>query len=140
MQFWAVACRQSFAALTGHLRQGRVEQVNFGLRDFCSDRRHPSRAGSDPSRDRQWQPPIVGLRPHLSLSAAFRSGDRRSWLCYFALSKDWRCGTGCHRSTKLSVVLVAVFAVIFLGERLSGTNWLGVALIAGGAVLVAYRG
>jgi len=29
--------------------------------------------------------------------------------------------------------------VIFLGERLSTPNWLGVALIAVGAVLVAYR-
>ena len=41
---------------------------------------------------------------------------------------------------KLSVVLVAVFGAAFLGERLSGANWLGVALIAAGAVLVAYRG
>ena len=41
---------------------------------------------------------------------------------------------------KLSVVLVAVFGALFLGERLSGTNWAGVALIAAGAVLVAWRG
>lgn len=40
---------------------------------------------------------------------------------------------------KLSVVLVAVFGVIFLGERLSAANWLGVTLIGAGAVLVAYR-
>jgi len=41
---------------------------------------------------------------------------------------------------KLSVVLVAVFGAALLGEKLSLPNWLGVALIAGGAVLVAYRG
>jgi EamA-like transporter family protein len=41
---------------------------------------------------------------------------------------------------KLSLVLVAVFGVIFLGERLSIANWVGVALIAAGALLVAYRG
>ncbi|MEO6380598.1 MAG: EamA family transporter, partial [Nitrobacter sp.] len=40
---------------------------------------------------------------------------------------------------KLSVVFVAVFAVLFLGERLALPNWLGVILIACGAVLVAYR-
>jgi hypothetical protein len=34
---------------------------------------------------------------------------------------------GSRRSTRLSVVLVAVFGVVFLGERLSGSNWLGVA-------------
>ena len=41
---------------------------------------------------------------------------------------------------KLSVVLVAVLGVTFLGERLSGPNWLGVALIAAGATFVAYNG
>jgi bacterial/archaeal transporter family protein len=40
---------------------------------------------------------------------------------------------------KLSVVLVALFGVAFLGEKLSGLNWLGVAMIAGGTVLVALR-
>jgi transporter family protein len=40
---------------------------------------------------------------------------------------------------KLSIVMVAVFAVIFLGERLSTMNWLGVVLIAAGTILVAFR-
>jgi hypothetical protein len=34
---------------------------------------------------------------------------------------------------KLSVVLVAVFGVLFLGERLAPHHWLGVGLIAAGA-------
>jgi transporter family protein len=38
------------------------------------------------------------------------------------------------------VVLVAVFGVTFLGERLSGPNWVGVLFIAAGAALVAYKG
>jgi transporter family protein len=29
---------------------------------------------------------------------------------------------------------------MFLGERLSGANWIGIALIAAGAVLIAYKG
>jgi len=40
---------------------------------------------------------------------------------------------------KLSVVLVALFGVAFLGEKLAPPNWAGIALIAVGAVLVAYR-
>ena len=61
-----------------------------------------------------------------------------SWLCYFRALK---LGDAAQVAPidKLSVVLVAVFGVIFLGERLSGINWLGVGLIAAGAVLVAYR-
>jgi transporter family protein len=39
----------------------------------------------------------------------------------------------------MSVVLVAIFGVVFLGERLAAPNWIGVALIAAGAILVAYR-
>src|SRR5665213_2748487 len=38
---------------------------------------------------------------------------------------------------KLSVVLVAVFAVTFLGERLSPIGWTGIAFVGVGAVLVA---
>ncbi len=38
---------------------------------------------------------------------------------------------------KLSVVLVAIFGVLFLGEKLAPLNWFGVALIAAGALLVA---
>jgi len=37
------------------------------------------------------------------------------------------------------VVFVAIIAAVFLGEKLSTVNWLGVALIAAGAVLVAVR-
>jgi bacterial/archaeal transporter family protein len=40
---------------------------------------------------------------------------------------------------KLSVVLVAVFGVVFLGERLSPVNWLGVALLTTGVVLLSLR-
>ena len=59
-----------------------------------------------------------------------------SWLCYFRALK---LGNAAQVAPidKLSVVLVAVFAVLFLGERLSGLNWTGIALIAVGAVLVA---
>ncbi|WP_378945253.1 EamA family transporter [Mesorhizobium sp. ANAO-SY3R2] len=61
-----------------------------------------------------------------------------SWLCYFRALK---LGNAAQVAPidKLSVVLVAVFGVIFLGERLSAANWLGIALIAAGAVLVAYK-
>ena len=62
-----------------------------------------------------------------------------SWVCYFRALK---IGDAARVAPidKLSVVFVAVFAVLFLGERLSLPNWLGVVLIACGAVLVAYRG
>ena len=63
-----------------------------------------------------------------------------SWLCYFRALKIGNAAQVAPID-KLSVVLVAVFGAVFLGERLSpvrtGLAWL---LIAAGAVLVAYRG
>jgi transporter family protein len=62
-----------------------------------------------------------------------------SWVCYFRALKIGDAGRVAPID-KLSVVLVAVFGAVFLGEQLSLPNWLGVGLIAAGAVLVAYRG
>jgi transporter family protein len=61
-----------------------------------------------------------------------------SWACYFRALK---LGDAARVAPvdKLSVVLVALFGVVFLGEKLSGLNWLGVGLIAAGALLVALR-
>lgn len=61
-----------------------------------------------------------------------------SWLCYFRALKLGQAAQVAPID-KLSVVLVALFGVAFLGERLSATNWLGIALIALGAILVVYR-
>lgn len=62
-----------------------------------------------------------------------------SWLCYYRALK---LGPASHVAPidKLSVVFVALIGVIFLGETMSMKNWLGIALIAGGAVLVALSG
>jgi bacterial/archaeal transporter family protein len=61
-----------------------------------------------------------------------------SWLCYF---RALQIGDAARVAPidKLSVVLVALFGVTFLSERLGAANWLGVLLIAAGVVLVAYR-
>ena len=65
-------------------------------------------------------------------------GTGLSWLCYFRALKLGEAAKVAPID-KLSVVLVALFGVVFLGERLSAPNWLGIALIAVGAILVAYR-
>jgi transporter family protein len=61
-----------------------------------------------------------------------------SWLCYFRALKLGEAAKVAPVD-KLSVVFVAIIAAVFLGEKLSALNWLGVALIAAGAVLVAVR-
>jgi transporter family protein len=65
-------------------------------------------------------------------------GTGASWLCYFRALKLGPA-TLVAPIDKLSVVLVALFGVAFLGERPSLNGWLGIALIAAGAVLIATR-
>jgi transporter family protein len=59
-----------------------------------------------------------------------------SWLCYF---RALQLGQAAQVAPvdKLSVVFVAVLGALFLGESVSLTGWVGVSLIAAGAVLVA---
>lgn len=61
-----------------------------------------------------------------------------SWLCYFRALKLGPA-TLVAPIDKLSVVLVALFAVAFLGERPSAMHWLGIALIAAGAVIIVVK-
>jgi transporter family protein len=86
----------------------------------------------------QWQSPdTIPARTWLFLGLSGLATGA-SWLCYFRALK---VGDAARVAPidKLSVVLVALFGVAFLGERLSGLNWLGVALIGAGALMVAVR-
>ena len=65
-------------------------------------------------------------------------GTGASWLCYFRALKLGPA-TLVAPIDKLSVVLVALFGVVFLGERPSLNGWLGIGLIATGAVLIAFK-
>lgn len=66
-------------------------------------------------------------------------GTGASWLCYFRALKLGPA-TLVAPIDKLSVVLVALFGVVFLGERPSLYGWIGIALISAGAVLIAAKG
>lgn len=61
-----------------------------------------------------------------------------SWVCYFRALKIGNASLVAPID-KLSVVMVAVLGVLFLGEKLMGRNWVGIVLIAVGAVLVGWK-
>jgi transporter family protein len=65
-------------------------------------------------------------------------GTGASWLCYFRALKLGPASMVAPID-KLSVVLVALFAFAFLGERPSATGWMGIGLIAVGAVIIAIK-
>jgi transporter family protein len=61
-----------------------------------------------------------------------------SWLCYFRALQLGEVSKVAPVD-KLSVVLVAVFAVVFLGERLSWREWIGVGLVSAGVLVLALK-
>ncbi|MFU4561732.1 EamA family transporter [Pseudomonas paraeruginosa] len=61
-----------------------------------------------------------------------------SWICYFRALKLGPASLVAPLD-KFSVVLVALLGVAFLGERLDLRQWLGVALVTAGVVVLAIR-
>jgi transporter family protein len=59
-----------------------------------------------------------------------------SWVCYFRALKLGEASKVAPVD-KLSLVLVAVFAVLFLQERPSGGEWLGILMVAAGVLVLA---
>ena len=136
-QFWAVLSA-SFAALTAIFAKVGIEHVNSDFATFVRTIVILVTLAFILTLLGEWQ----GLRSVSPRSYLFLllSGlaTGASWLCYFRALKLGPA-TLVAPIDKLSVVLVALFGVVFLGERLNGANWLGVLLIASGAILVAYR-
>ena len=61
-----------------------------------------------------------------------------SWLCYFRALQMGEASKVAPVD-KLSLVLVAVFAFAFLGERPTLREWLGIAMVAGGVLVLAFK-
>jgi transporter family protein len=134
-QLWAVLSAV-FAALTAIFAKVGVENVNSDLATFIRTIVVVGVLGLIVYATRQFQDPIaISNRTYLFLLLS-GLGTGASWLCYFRALK---LGNAAQVAPidKLSVVLVALFGVMFLGERLTALNWLGVVLVAAGAILVA---
>ena len=84
--------------------------------------------------------PLTDLSPRTLVFLALSGlATGISWLCYYrALSLGQAAQVA--PIDKLSIVLVAILGVAFLGEHLSLRNWLGVLLVVVGAVLVSLKG
>ncbi|MFN3583925.1 EamA family transporter [Phenylobacterium sp.] len=134
-QAWALMSA-GFAALTAIFGKVGVENINSDFATLIRTLVIIVVLAGILAATRQLQPlSTISARTYLFLTLSGLATGA-SWLCYYRALK---LGDAARVAPvdKLSVVLVAVFGVVFLGERLSGWNWAGVALIAGGAVLVS---
>ena len=86
----------------------------------------------------KWSDPFA-LRPRTWLFLTLSGlATGASWLCYF---RALQMGDAAKVAPvdKLSVVLVALFAVIFLGERPAFKDWAGIFLVAAGVVVLGLK-
>jgi bacterial/archaeal transporter family protein len=84
----------------------------------------------------EWQRPDTLSAKGLLFLVLSGTATGLSWLCYY---RALQTGPASRVAPidKLSVVLVVLFAVLFLGEKLTWKVGLGGALISAGAVLMA---
>jgi transporter family protein len=136
-QFWALLSAV-FAALTALFAKVGVEAIPADLATFIRTLIIAGVLALILAASGQFQAPasISGRTYLFLLLSGLATGA--SWLCYFRALK---LGDASRVAPvdKLSIVLVAMFAAIFLGEKLSAVNWLGVGLCTAGIVLVALR-
>jgi transporter family protein len=86
----------------------------------------------------KWQnPAALGTRTLLFLALSGLATGA-SWVCYFRALKLGPASKVAPVD-KFSVVLIAVFAVLFLGERPSLREWCAIGLVAAGVTLLAVR-
>src|SRR3978361_1689117 len=134
-QLWALLSA-SFAALTAIFAKVGVANIDSDFATFVRTIVILLALGAILAATGKFQAPgSVSGRSYLFLVLSGLATGA-SWLCYFRALK---LGDAARVAPidKLSVVLVAVIGVLVLGEQLSVRAWIGVALIAGGAVLVA---
>lgn len=136
-QLWAVLSA-FFAALTAIFAKVGVEHVNSDFATFIRTIVILLALVAILTATGGWQKPgeISGRSIAFLVLSGLATGA--SWICYFRALKIGNAAQVAPID-KLSVVLVALFGAIFLGEQLALPNWLGVALIAGGTILVAYK-
>lgn len=134
-QFWAVLSAV-FAALTAIFAKVGVEGINSDFATLLRTIVIVVVLAAIVAFTNQYQSLIeISSRTYVFLLLSGLATGA-SWLCYFRALK---LGDAARVAPidKLSVVLVAIFGVLFLREYLSPTNWFGVVLIGAGAIFVA---
>lgn len=136
-QLWALMSA-AFAAMTAILAKVGVERVDPTFATFIRTLVIVGVAGVFVLYTQSAQPlSSISAR---SYSFLILSGVATglSWLCYFHALKVGPVAAVASID-KLSVVMIAVFAVVFLGETMTVRQWIAVGMIGGGALLLASR-
>jgi bacterial/archaeal transporter family protein len=125
-----------FAALTAIFGKIGVSEINSDLATFYRTLVILAISALLVSLRHEWQPP--GTLSYKGLVFLILSGIATglSWLCYFR-ALQMAPASRVAPIDKFSVVLVVLFAVLFLSERLTWKVGVGSMLIAAGVILTA---
>jgi bacterial/archaeal transporter family protein len=136
--FWWALASAAFAALTAIFAKVGLEGVDSDLATLIRTVVIVLVLGTIVAALGKWRNPLeLSGRTWLFLTlSALATGA--SWVCYFRALKIGDASKVAPID-KLSVVLVALFAVIFLGERPVAREWLGIGLVAAGVVVLALK-
>ena len=136
-QFWALLSAL-FAALTAIFAKIGIENINSDFATFIRTIIIFILLGCILFATGAWQPlNSISLKSFLFLILSGLATGA-SWICYFRALKMGDAGRVAPID-KMSVVMVELFGVVFLGEKLAFQNWLGVLFIGVGAILIAHK-
>ena len=86
----------------------------------------------------KWHNPFALSRKTLAFLALSGLATGASWVCYFRALKSGEAAKVAPVD-KFSLVLVAIFAFAFLGERPHPREWLGILMVGAGVVILALQ-
>jgi transporter family protein len=125
-----------FAAMTAILGKLGVAEINSNLATFLRTVVILAVSALLISARGEWENPLrLSAKGSLFLVLS-GVATGLSWLCYYRALQTGPA-SGVAPIDKSSVVLVVVFAVMFLGERLTWKLGIGAALVSAGAILIA---
>jgi transporter family protein len=135
--FWALLSA-AFAALTAIFAKIGLEGVDSDLATLVRTAVIITVLAAFVYATGKWSNPV--LLPTRTWAFLVLSGlaTGASWVCYFRALKIGEASKVAPVD-KLSLVLVAVFAFLFLHERPSGREWLGIVMVAAGVLVLALR-
>ena len=134
--FWALLAA-AFAAMTAIFAKVGVERIDSDLATLVRTAVVLALLAPFVLLTGKWTNPLALPPRSLGFLVLSALATGASWVCYF---RALQAGPASQVASldKLSVALVAVLAFVLLGERPSSLTWLGIGMVAAGAVIIAF--
>ena len=127
-----------FAGLTAILAKIGVKNVSSNLATLIRTIVIIVFLGALVAVRKEWKSPLSIVRHSLIFLVLSAIATGLSWICYFRALQTGPASLVAPID-KLSIVFAIILSLVFLGERLSGYQWLGVSLIVAGVFTILFK-